>query len=64
MWEYPAAAREAYRQELGLDEETWRRATAWKLIVNLGGIVYYWQSWPEFAQDCLSFTRELLDDCV
>ena len=62
VWEYPAAAREAYRQELGLDADTWRRATAWKIVVNLSGIPYYWDSWPEFAQGCLETVRELLAD--
>lgn len=60
VWEYPAAAREAYRQELGLDADTWRRATAWKIVVNLSGIPYYWDSWPEFAHGCLETVRELL----
>ncbi|WP_374929478.1 aminoglycoside phosphotransferase family protein [Kytococcus sedentarius] len=60
LWEFPRAAREAYRRELGLDDDTWARATAWKVVVNLSGIPYYWESWPEFAQGCLETVQELL----
>lgn len=59
VWEFPAAAREAYREALGLDDDTWLRATAWKVLVNLSGISYSWESWPEFARGCLETVREL-----
>lgn len=62
VWEFPAVAREAYREALGLEEATWLRATAWKVFVNLSGIAYYWDSWPEFAQGCLETVRELIGE--
>ncbi|MFZ2504482.1 MAG: phosphotransferase, partial [Nocardioides sp.] len=52
-WDLPAAARAAYREALSLDDDVWRRARAWAVLVGVSGVPYYWTSYPEFAQECV-----------
>ncbi|GAA1395003.1 aminoglycoside phosphotransferase family protein [Luteococcus peritonei] len=52
IWEFPRAARDAYRAALDLDDTTWRLARGWALLPSLTGLPYYWDSWPEFAALC------------
>lgn len=61
IWEYPAPARAAYRDRLGLDEATWQRARGWKLLVCLQAISHYWRRWPDLALSSLDRVRVLLD---
>ena len=64
IWEYPAAARAAYQDRLGIDEATWLRARGWKLFVAVQAIDYYWERWPEFARDNLTTLHRLLRETV
>ncbi|MWB98696.1 aminoglycoside phosphotransferase family protein [Agromyces seonyuensis] len=52
IWDYPAAARDAYFGALDLDEPTWLRARAWAIGVAVMGIPYYWGAFPEFVAEC------------
>ncbi|MGF1430581.1 aminoglycoside phosphotransferase family protein [Kitasatospora sp. LaBMicrA B282] len=61
LWDLPAAARQAYRDALGLDELTWQRARAWAVAVGVSGVSYYWDSYPAFATECLARLRAVLE---
>jgi aminoglycoside phosphotransferase (APT) family kinase protein len=60
VWDLPAAARHAYRDTLGLDEDTWIRARAWAVAVALSGIAYYWETFPAFVAECRRRLAHLL----
>ncbi|MEO5653316.1 MAG: aminoglycoside phosphotransferase family protein [Marmoricola sp.] len=62
MWDLPAPARSAYREALELDEQTWLRARAWALMIGASGVSYYWESYPEFAEDCLRRLQNIEND--
>lgn len=53
IWDLPAVARDTYRAELALDEPTWLRARAWAIMVGASGVPYYWETYPDFADECL-----------
>lgn len=61
VWELSADARDAYRDELELDDDTWRRVRGWALVPALTGIPYYWTRWPEFARAAVEKVRMLLE---
>lgn len=61
LWDYPAAAREAYWAATGLDEPTWLRARGWALAVAAAGIPYYRLTFPSFAAECVARLRAVLD---
>nr|WP_223158544.1 aminoglycoside phosphotransferase family protein [Yimella sp. cx-51] len=46
VWQLPVAARQAYRERSGVDEDTWQRARGWAILVSLLALPYYWHSWP------------------
>ncbi|MEU4216922.1 aminoglycoside phosphotransferase family protein [Actinoplanes sp. NPDC026623] len=52
VWDLPAPARQAYRNLLGLDDHTWARARGWAIAVGIGGLTYYWNSYPAFVAEC------------
>lgn len=60
VWHFPAAMGSAYREALGVDDDTWERARGWALAVSLLAMPYYWSSWPEFAQGGVDKVRRLL----
>ncbi|MFI5845505.1 aminoglycoside phosphotransferase family protein [Catenuloplanes sp. NPDC051500] len=62
IWDFPAAAREAYRDALGLDDLTWQRARAWAIAPGVSGLSYYRDSFPEFAEECRNRLEAILDD--
>ncbi|GAA5156580.1 hypothetical protein GCM10023340_44830 [Nocardioides marinquilinus] len=45
-----AGPRAVFRDAVGHDEATWRRARGWALAPALTGIPYYWDTVPAFAQ--------------
>jgi aminoglycoside phosphotransferase (APT) family kinase protein len=60
IWDLPGPARQAYRDTLGLDEDTWIRARAWAVAVALSGIAYYWETFPAFVAECRRRLEHLL----
>ena len=52
IWDLPDRARQAYWDELDLDDATWTRARAWAIAVAAGGVPYYWHTYPEFVAEC------------
>ncbi|MET8540906.1 aminoglycoside phosphotransferase family protein [Kitasatospora sp. NPDC004799] len=61
LWDLPPAAREAYRDAMGLDDVTWLRARAWAVAVAVSGVPYYWRTYPRFVDECLARLRAILD---
>ncbi|MCX4744990.1 aminoglycoside phosphotransferase family protein [Kitasatospora sp. NBC_01287] len=60
LWDFPPAARQAYRDALGLDDMTWLRARAWAIAVGVSGVSYYWDTYPAFVRECLARLRSIL----
>ncbi|MER5631887.1 aminoglycoside phosphotransferase family protein [Streptomyces nitrosporeus] len=61
LWDLPPAARQTYRDALGLDDTTWLRARAWAVAVGISGVSYYRDTRPLFAGECLSRLRAVLE---
>ena len=61
VWDLPAAARHSYADALGLDAGTRIRARAWALAIALSGVPYYWETWPQFVDECLARLRAIAD---
>ena len=64
IWDYPAATRASYRQTLALDDQTWLRARSWALGIAATGLHYYWESFPEFARECLARLTAVTDHAI
>ncbi|MFI9787120.1 aminoglycoside phosphotransferase family protein [Kitasatospora sp. NPDC051984] len=62
LWDFPAAARHAYRDVLGVNEQTWQRACGWAVAAAISGVPYYWTSNPAFVAECVARLRAVLDD--
>lgn len=62
IWNFPRPARDAYRDALGLTDDDWALSLGWTLLPALTGLPYYWDSWPEFAQECLDRIRLVMDE--
>lgn len=60
VWDYPPAARQAYWDALRLDRATWRRARSWAVGIGIGGVSYYWHTYPAFVAECLARLRAIL----
>ncbi len=50
LWTFTGAARKAYREAIGYDDATWRRACGWALAPSLTGIDYYRHTFPRMAE--------------
>ncbi|MFC8824994.1 phosphotransferase [Streptomyces sp. NPDC057137] len=64
LWDLPPRAREIYWGALDLDDPTWRRARAWAIAVGVGGISYYWATYPAFVAECRARLRAILADAA
>jgi aminoglycoside phosphotransferase (APT) family kinase protein len=64
IWDFPAAARDAYRAAAGIDDSTWVRARAWAVAVGVSGIAYYWHTYPSFVAECRARLDAILDDAT
>ncbi|MER8085874.1 aminoglycoside phosphotransferase family protein [Streptomyces sp. NPDC094048] len=62
LWDLPPRARQAYWNTLALDEPTWVRARAWAIAVGVGGISYYWHTYPAFVAECRARLQAILAD--
>ncbi|MFD0399410.1 aminoglycoside phosphotransferase family protein [Kitasatospora sp. NPDC127121] len=61
VWDLPTPARQAYWDALGLDDVTWLRARAWAVGVAVGGLSYYWGTYPGFVGECLARLSAILE---
>lgn len=61
-WYTVPSAREEFRQAVGYDDDTWRRARGWAMGPALTGIPYYWDTVPAFAQRGLRTIAAVLAD--
>ncbi|WP_314174093.1 aminoglycoside phosphotransferase family protein [Streptomyces winkii] len=61
VWDLPPAARQAYRDAMGLGDATWQRARAWAIAVAVSGVSYYWGTYPAFVTECLARLRAILE---
>lgn len=50
LWTFTGAARAAYREAIGYDDATWRRACGWALAPALTGLDYYRHTFPRMAE--------------
>jgi aminoglycoside phosphotransferase (APT) family kinase protein len=55
-----AAARDAYREAIGYDDATWRRACGWALAPSLAGIDYYRHTFPRMAEHGRRMVRAVI----
>ncbi|MCW2815567.1 MAG: hypothetical protein JWN84_3022 [Nocardioides sp.] len=58
----PPGERAAFREQVDLDDDTWRRGRGWALGPALTGIPYYWNTVPAFSRRGLRTVREVLAD--
>jgi aminoglycoside phosphotransferase (APT) family kinase protein len=60
LWTFTGAAREAYREAVGYDDATWRRACGWALAPSLTGIDYYRHTFPRMAEHGRRMVRAVI----
>lgn len=63
-WDLPSPARRAYWNALSLDEHTWARARAWAIAVGIGGLTYYWNTYPAFVAECRARLESIVADAA
>jgi aminoglycoside phosphotransferase (APT) family kinase protein len=62
-WEVlDGAARDVFRQELGVDEASWLRARAWALSLAMITLPYYWRTMPDRCAGKLAVAKAVLAD--
>lgn len=64
LWDLPSRARDAYRNAMDLDEQTWGRARAWAIAVGVSGVTSNRNSSPAFAAECRARLRAILTDAA
>ncbi|MDI6100253.1 aminoglycoside phosphotransferase family protein [Actinoplanes sp. NEAU-A12] len=60
LWTFTGAARDAYREAVGYDDATWRRACGWALAPSLTGIDYYRNTFPRMAEHGRRMARAVI----
>ncbi|MCU7722636.1 aminoglycoside phosphotransferase family protein [Actinoplanes sp. KI2] len=60
LWTFTGAARDAYRDAVGYDDATWRRACGWALAPSLTGIDYYRHTFPRMAEHGRRMVRAVI----
>ncbi len=62
-WELlDTSSRDAFRQAVGVDDESWLRGRAWALAVALMTFPYYWRTMPDRCASRLAMARSVLAD--
>ena len=62
FWTFSGDARRAYRDAIGCDEATWRRARGWALLPSLNGLAYYRHTFPRMVRQSLDTIAAVLED--
>ncbi len=60
LWTFTGAARDVYREAVGYDDATWRRACGWALAPSLTGIDYYRYTFPRMAEHGRRMVRAVI----
>ncbi|MEV0325351.1 aminoglycoside phosphotransferase family protein [Micromonospora echinospora] len=60
LWTFTGAARETYREAIGYDDATWRRACGWALAPSLTGVDYYRHTFPRMAEHGRRMVRAVI----
>jgi aminoglycoside phosphotransferase (APT) family kinase protein len=60
LWTFTGAARAAYREAIGYDDSTWRRACGWALAPSLTGIDNYRHTFPRLAEHGRGMVRAVI----
>jgi aminoglycoside phosphotransferase (APT) family kinase protein len=56
------AARQAFRNAVGCDDATWRRARGWALLPSLTGLNYYRHTFPRMVTQSLETIEAVVED--
>ncbi|MCP9211215.1 aminoglycoside phosphotransferase family protein [Streptomyces cucumeris] len=64
LWDLPPRARQAYWDNVNLDDMTWARARAWAIAVGVSGVSYYWRTFPTFVTECRARLQAILTDAA
>jgi aminoglycoside phosphotransferase (APT) family kinase protein len=64
LWTFTGAARAAYRDAVGYDDATWRRACGCALAPSLAGIDYYRHTFPRMAEHGRRTVRAVVAELV
>jgi aminoglycoside phosphotransferase (APT) family kinase protein len=62
LWTFTGPARRVYREAVGYDDATWRRACGWALGPALTGIDYYRHTFPRMAEYGRRLVRAVIAD--
>ncbi|MFC3992449.1 aminoglycoside phosphotransferase family protein [Actinoplanes siamensis] len=62
LWTFTGAARDAFREAVAYDEDTWRRACGWALAPSLTGIDYYRHTFPRMAEHGRRMVRAVITE--
>ncbi|OKI65594.1 aminoglycoside phosphotransferase family protein [Micromonospora sp. CB01531] len=60
LWTFTGTARETYREAIGYDDATWRRACGWALAPSLTGLDYYRHTFPRMAEHGRRMVRAVI----
>ena len=62
-WELlDASSRDAFRQAVAVDDESWLRGRAWALALAVMTFPYYWRTMPDRCASRLAMARSVLSD--
>jgi aminoglycoside phosphotransferase (APT) family kinase protein len=62
FWLFDGPTRAAYREAVGYDEATWRRARGWIVAPSVTGVDYYAETFPAMAERGLAGIRAVIED--
>jgi len=62
LWTFTGTARQTYRELIGYDDATWRRACGWALAPSLSGVDYYRHSFPRMAEHGRRMIRAVIEE--
>lgn len=62
FWTFRGEARRVYREAIGYDEATWRRARGWALLPSLTGLSYYRHTFPKMMELARGTIDAVLED--
>jgi len=61
-WVFQGASRQAFREAVGADSDSWSRARGWALSGAVGALAYYAETNPEFADQARHTIRNVITE--